>query len=76
MICLVPRRPEIFATFCNICHSLKAEKESLFSHNTGWYPELVFLIVVLFNSTVLTRVFPNSSVLWKVFHGIAIPKNI
>ena len=35
---------------------------------SGWCPELLFLIVVLLNSTILTRVYPNSSVLWKVFH--------
>ena len=40
---------------------------SIFYQKNGWYPELVFLIVVLVNSTILTQVFPNSSVLWKVF---------
>ena len=53
-----------------------AEKQLTQHEVNGWHPELVFQIVVLFNSTILTRVFPNSSVLWKVFHWISIPKYI
>ena len=44
--------------------------------DNGWYPELVILIVVLFNSTILTQVIANSSVLCKYFHWITIPKSV
>ena len=49
-------------------------KPSILLVDSGWYPEPMVLIVMLSNSIILTWVIPNSSVLWKVLHWIAIPK--
>ena len=65
-------------TSINIKHTrvgffLSKLKEPLIIYNistvtdTGWYPELVFLLVVFSNSTDLAVVIPNSTVKHKLF---------
>ena len=50
-----------------VMFGITTAKSALLEITTGWYPELVFLTVVFFNSTVSAVLIPNTSVFDTLF---------